>query len=213
MTSSCKPLFDRCIPYRYARIFCVLLRLTGRAVINKGTDRNKWQITSHSVWLEGDHVWVTIVLTTIQRDHDDVIKWRLKLPAWRWFTQSFIEAQIKEKTAKLRVTGLCEGNSLVTGEFHAQRTSNAENVSIWWHHHGQSRPFCKLTTATHRCSISDYVTVYIRFYLMLIVISLNGDPVVVISVFNMDAHQWPKNLYWAECYYFVSFASNVYCLF
>ena len=37
-----------------------------------------------------------------------------------------------EKTSKLRVTGLCEGNSPVTGEFPAQRASNTENVSIWW---------------------------------------------------------------------------------
>ena len=36
---------------------------------------------------------------------------------------------------KLRVTGLCEGNSPVTGEFPAQRASNMENVSIWWRHH------------------------------------------------------------------------------
>ena len=42
-----------------------------------------------------------------------------------------------KKTSKLRVTGLCAGNSLVTGEFPAQRASNAENVSIWWRHHGQ----------------------------------------------------------------------------
>ena len=41
-----------------------------------------------------------------------------------------------KKTSKLRVTGLCEGNSLVTGEFPAQRASNADNVSIWWRHHG-----------------------------------------------------------------------------
>ena len=40
-----------------------------------------------------------------------------------------------KKTSKLRVTGLCEGNSLVTGEFPAQRDSDAENVSIWWRHH------------------------------------------------------------------------------
>ena len=39
------------------------------------------------------------------------------------------------KTSKLRVTVLCEGNSPVTGEFLAQRASNAENVSIWWRHH------------------------------------------------------------------------------
>ena len=34
-----------------------------------------------------------------------------------------------KKTSKLRVTGLCEGNSPVTGEFPSQRASNAENVS------------------------------------------------------------------------------------
>ena len=42
-------------------------------------------------------------------------------------------AQIK--TSTLRVTGLLEGNSPVTGEFYAQRASNAENVSIWCRHH------------------------------------------------------------------------------
>ena len=41
-----------------------------------------------------------------------------------------------KKTSKLCVTGLCVGNSPVTGEFPAQRASNAENVSIWWRHHG-----------------------------------------------------------------------------
>ena len=39
------------------------------------------------------------------------------------------------KTSKLRVTGLCERNSPVTGEFPTQRSSNAENVPIWWRHH------------------------------------------------------------------------------
>ena len=40
-----------------------------------------------------------------------------------------------KKTSKLRVTGLCAGNSPGTGEFPAQMASNAENVSIWWYHH------------------------------------------------------------------------------
>ena len=39
------------------------------------------------------------------------------------------------KTSKLRVTGICEGNPLVAGGFPSQRASNAENVSIWWRHH------------------------------------------------------------------------------
>ena len=41
-----------------------------------------------------------------------------------------------KKTSKLRATGLCVGNSLEAGEFPAQMASNAENVSIWWRHHG-----------------------------------------------------------------------------
>ena len=40
-----------------------------------------------------------------------------------------------KKTWKLRATGLCAGNSPVTGEFPAPMASNAENVSIWWRHH------------------------------------------------------------------------------
>ena len=40
-----------------------------------------------------------------------------------------------KKISKLRVTGLCAGNSPVTGEFPAQMASNAENVCIWWRHH------------------------------------------------------------------------------
>ena len=41
-----------------------------------------------------------------------------------------------KKTSKLRVTGLCVGNSP------AQMASNKENVSIWWRHH-ERREFCK----------------------------------------------------------------------
>ena len=39
-----------------------------------------------------------------------------------------------KKTSKLRVTGLCDGNSTVPGEFPAQKASNAENVFISWRH-------------------------------------------------------------------------------
>ena len=44
-----------------------------------------------------------------------------------------------KKTPKLRVTGLCVGNSPVTGEFPAPSASNEENASIWWRHHEGSR--------------------------------------------------------------------------
>ena len=36
----------------------------------------------------------------------------------------------QRKHSKLCATGLCAGNSPVTGEFPAQRASNAENISI-----------------------------------------------------------------------------------
>ena len=40
-----------------------------------------------------------------------------------------------KKTPKFRVTGLCEGNSPMTGEFPAQMASNAQFFFIWWRHH------------------------------------------------------------------------------
>ena len=74
------------------------------------------------------HIGVVITMTSWW------VQWRLKSPACRWFTQPFVQAKVKE-TSKLRVTGLCEGNSPATGEFPTQRASHAENVSIRWRHH------------------------------------------------------------------------------
>ena len=48
---------------------------------------------------------------------------------------STVYSGVDHKTSKLCLTGLCAGNSPVTGEFPAQMVSNAENVSIWWCHH------------------------------------------------------------------------------
>ena len=47
-------------------------------------------------------------------------------------TEPFVQAQ---KISKLRLTGLCKWNTPVTGDFPAQRASNAEIVSIWWRLH------------------------------------------------------------------------------
>ena len=67
-----------------------------------------------------------------------------------------------KKTSKLRVTGLCAGNSPETGEFPAQKASNAEIVSIWWRHHGKFWHNClyfvaidlnKLLTKQSSCGI------------------------------------------------------------
>ena len=64
-------------------------------------------------------------------------RWRLKSPASRLFTQSFIQAYIKENIKAPRHWPLC-GEFTGTGEFPAQRASNAENASIWWRHHVKS---------------------------------------------------------------------------
>ena len=50
-----------------------------------------------------------------------------------------------KKTPKLRVTGLCAGNSPGTGEFPAQMASNAENVPISWRHHPMSEIQCRFS--------------------------------------------------------------------
>ena len=48
---------------------------------------------------------------------------------------SIVYSAVYSGTSKPRVTGLCVGNSPVTGEFPAQMASNAENISIWWRNH------------------------------------------------------------------------------
>ena len=62
--------------------------------------------------------------------------------------------RISNKTSRPRVTGLCAGNSPVTGEFSAQTASNAEDVSIWWRHHGV---LSYNTTALKPCAAEDKV--------------------------------------------------------
>ena len=66
-----------------------------------------------------------------------------------------------KKTSKLRVTGLCAGNSPGTGEFPAQMASYAENVSIWWRHHDmlRSHPLCWIICDHRKCIRNDLTQV------------------------------------------------------
>ena len=84
--------------------------------------------------------WVKFTTTCEQQyalHYNDVIMdtMRLKSPASRLFTQHLFKRR-SEEISKFRVTSLCTGNSPVTGEFPAQRASNAEIVSSWWRYHG-----------------------------------------------------------------------------
>ena len=68
--------------------------------------------------------------------YSDVIMGAMAIesPASPLSTQPFIQ---KQKISKLRVTGLCAGNSPVTSELSAQMASSAENVPIWLRHHAK----------------------------------------------------------------------------
>ena len=63
---------------------------------------------------------------------------------------NFLFRRRSKKTSKLCVTGLCAGNSPVTGEFSAQRASNAENIFIWCHHNKMVTMHTVVPTSTTR---------------------------------------------------------------
>ena len=65
-----------------------------------------------------------------------------------------------KKASKLRVTALCVGNSLVTGELPVQRTSNAENVSIWWRHHDLSHDELSISCENHMLRYNNQILLF-----------------------------------------------------
>ena len=76
---------------------------------------------------------------------------------------STVYSATDEKTSKLLVTGLCEGNSPVTGDIPAQRASNAENVSIWWHHYEKLPWHVSCSSPRYSCG-----TISMKFILALL---------------------------------------------
>ena len=61
-------------------------------------------------------------------------------------------------TSKLRLTGLCEGNSPVTFELPAQRASNAEKVSIWRCHHDHEQIASDMTPCkSHKICLHFFI--------------------------------------------------------
>ena len=73
-----------------------------------------------------------MLITILSVYYNDVIMSKM---ASQITSLTFIQAQSKENFKAPRHWPLW-GNSSVTGEFPAQRTRNAENVSIWWRHDG-----------------------------------------------------------------------------
>ena len=85
-----------------------------------------------------------------------------------------------KKISKLRVTGLCAGNSPVTGEFPAQMACNAKSVSIWWRHHVRvistfiqpSAPFIVMITTDEMITYQSIIVFYINWYCISIIMSV-----------------------------------------
>ena len=71
--------------------------------------------------------WLHRKLSKSQHNSDAIMSAR---PSQITSLTSVYSRRRTKKTSKPRVTGLCEGNSPVTGEFPAQKASNAENVIV-----------------------------------------------------------------------------------
>ena len=79
-----------------------------------------------------------------------------------------------KKTSKLHVTGFCEGNSPVTGEFPTHKANDAENVSIWWRHKNIERHTAHAIVSWH--NPKQWIIVHTSDLMMIIrqsVYSLN----------------------------------------
>ena len=92
---------------------------------------------------------LTVVYSTVYSDADQrkhqisaslAFMWEIHRNRWIPRTKGQLRGKcfhLMTLSWKLHVTGLCVENSPVTGEFPAQKASNAENASIWWHHHAK----------------------------------------------------------------------------
>ena len=65
----------------------------------------------------------------------ELVKHHSTAASLTWHVQGLWFRRRSKKTSKLRVTGLCAGNSPATGQLPAQMASYVKNVSIWWRHH------------------------------------------------------------------------------
>ena len=96
-------------------------------------------------WFTNIPIWINMIMQTNNKKHDKTM-WRFH---YSDVTMSGMASQIAD--VSIICSKVCssadqkkhqssrplasEWNSQLTGEFPAQRASNAENVSIWWRHH------------------------------------------------------------------------------
>ena len=100
-----------------------------------------------------------------------------------------------KKTSKLRVTGLCEGNSPGTGEFPAQMASDAENVSIWWRHHGLIQYHTPKSDLQLNVKIVDILSIF----------DTKGISAIPFVLYRFCT----QPLWWRKCFQFIPPGSQV----
>ena len=79
-----------------------------------------------------------------------------------------------KKTSKLRVTGLCAGNSPVAGEFPAHKWPVTRKISIWWRHNDFSTKAASVSAdmiwyfvSSVRCYTREIQHIYICIYIFI----------------------------------------------
>ena len=140
MVAFCVVMWDDCL---MSCMICVCMFDKHHTLLKRGNQLTVLSVVCDGVHCSADQQWnrqtrtYSFELRWHHNEHDGISNpqphecWLSRLFRRRW-----------KKTSKFPVTGLCEGNIRRTGELPTQRARNAENVSIWWHHHGL------LTTAT-----------------------------------------------------------------
>ena len=112
--------------------------------LNKRLSKQSWcrwfETPSHSLWPHSNGVLIhsgaaTMVRIPLQWRHNErngvSNHRRLDCSLNRLFRRR------SERTSKLCVTALCEGNPPVTGGFPSQRVRNGKNASSWGRHHAE----------------------------------------------------------------------------
>ena len=111
-----------------------------------------------------------------------------------------------KKTSKLRIIGLCAGNSPGTGEFPAQMASYAENAYIWWRHHDNERNWTRchsfydiMISQPTRCDLRiqcklSYLSYSISVYQKTVVPWQGAAPLLVKSCVRLPGIHFTQGL-------------------
>ena len=103
--------------------WCFVIKTMEWLFYNRWQAHDKWHVLGGEVYL-----WICSLFYPLQLRHNRCDG--VSSHQHRDCLLNRLFRRRSKKTSKLRVAGLCAGNSPVTGEFPAQVASNAENISI-----------------------------------------------------------------------------------